>query len=434
MKRLKFFISTLCGCLALTLQAGDTLTLTQCWALGRDNYPLAKQGALIDESLKVRLRSLDVASYFPRLNIVGEASYQSDVPNIGEALPAGLPVNISPLSKDHYKVGIEVQQTIFDARKSATNKAVERLNSTESRQLNEADLHTLKQQIQQIYFTALTQQSYKATFELALGTLNERIAYVRTAVLHGASTSRDLNLLEVEKLNVEKQIAETEANRQACLKVLEILTGTEFPTNTALKLPDTPFVENMPTENKRAEMAAFDTRMARLMATKGILTTEMLPKILAFGNVYYGRPSYNMLSNDFEPFYMVGLRFTWIPWDGNAIKKEKKNLDIQAKIMANQKAAFDETVRTAAWNAYYEIGKQAALLKHDVQIVELRKNITAESASQLRNGVLTTSDYIADLNAETNARLSVERTKIQLVGAQLNYLLTLGGEAISVRR
>jgi outer membrane protein TolC len=415
--------------LAGAAQAGDTLALAQCWALGRDNYPLAKQGALLDEALRIRLQSLTLASYFPRLNIVGEASYQSDVTNIGSALPAGiLPITIDPLSKDHYRVGLDVQQTLFDANKSAANKAVERLHTAESKQMNEADLHSLKQQIQQVYFAALAQQSFRETFLLALETLNERIAFMQSAVKNGVSTLRDLSLLEVERLKMEKQIAETEANRQACLKVLEILTGATLSAGTVFKLPETPAAETRPAENKRMEMEAFDTRIARLMASKKVLNTGLLPKVSAFGNVFYGRPGYNMLSNDFEPFYMVGLRFSWVPWDGNVIRKEKKSLDIQAQLMHHQKAAFDETVRTAAWNAYYETGKHAEMLKHDLQIAALHRQISAESASRLRNGTITTSDYIADLNAETTARLNVERTRIQLAGARLNYLLILGLE------
>lgn len=409
-------------------QAGDTLELAQCWALGRENYPLAKQGALLDEALHLRLQSLTLAGYFPRLHIVGEASYQSDVPDIGSLLPAGIPFAIDPLSKDHYKVGLDVQQTLFDANRSAASKAVERLNTAESKQMNEADLHSLKQQIQQVYFAALTQQSYKAALLPALETLDERIAFMRSAVKNGLRTPRDLNLLEVEKLKTEKQIAGAEANRQACLKVLEILTGTTLPAATALKLPETTVAETLPAENRRVEMEAFDTRIARLLATKKTLATEMLPSVSAFGGIYYGRPGYNMLANDFEPFYMVGLRLSWTPWDGNVIKKEKKYLNVQAKMMLNQKAAFDETVRTAARNARHEIGKQTEMLKHDLQIAALHRQISVESASRLRNGTITTSDYIADLNAETAARLNVERTKIQLAGARLHYLLILGLE------
>jgi outer membrane protein TolC len=408
--------------------AGDTLELSRCWALGRENYPLAKQGALLDEALKIRLRSLSMAGYFPRLSVVGEASYQSEATDIGAALPATIPLAIDPLPRDHYRVGLDIQQPLFDANKSAAGKAVERLNTAESKQMNEADLHALKQQIQQVYFTALAQQSYRETLLLALETLSERITFMQSAVRNGLGTPRDLNLLEVEKLKTEKQAAEAEANRQACLKALEILTDTTLSPATLLRLPETSEAEMLPVDNKRVEMEAFDTRIARLMAAKKTLTSEVLPKVSAFGSIYYGRPGYNMLAADFGPFYMLGLRFSWIPWDGSVVKKEKKSLDIQAKMVDNQKAALDESIRTAAWNAYHEAGKQAEMLKRDLQIASLYRQISAESASRLRNGTITTSDYIADLNAETAARISVERTKIQLAGARLNYRLILGLE------
>jgi hypothetical protein len=61
-----------------------------------------------------------------------------------------------------------------------------------------------------------------------------------------------------------------------------------------------------------------------------------------------------------------------------------------------------------------------------VEIAQLRQAITQESAAQWDNGTITVSDYIADLNAETQARISIEITKIQLIKAQLDYLITLG--------
>ena len=103
-------------------------------------------------------------------------------------------------------------------------------------------------------------------------------------------------------------------------------------------------------------------------------------------------------------------------------------MEVQAQILANRKAAFDDNVRASAWEKLYDIRKQENLLQQDLAIVDLRNKITGESASQLDNGTLTTSDYIADLNAETIARLNAESTKIQLIKARLDYQLELGIE------
>jgi hypothetical protein len=112
------------------------------------------------------------------------------------------------------------------------------------------------------------------------------------------------------------------------------------------------------------------------------LNTQLTPIVQAYGTLGYGRPGLNMLSNNFDPFYIVGIRLNWTPWDGNLIHKQKKNLDIQVKIMANQKAAFDTNVRVQAQQKRYDIQQQETLLKQDVEIAQLRQAITQESAAQ----------------------------------------------------
>jgi hypothetical protein len=56
----------------------------------------------------------------------------------------------------------------------------------------------------------------------------------------------------------------------------------------------------------------------------------------------------------------------------------------------------------------------------------LRKKITARAASELENGIVTSTDYLADLNSETVALINYETHKIQLVQATVNYNNILG--------
>jgi hypothetical protein len=59
-------------------------------------------------------------------------------------------------------------------------------------------------------------------------------------------------------------------------------------------------------------------------------------------------------------------------------------------------------------------------------MIVLRSKITKAAASQLGNGAIPASDYLARLNEETTARLNLEIHKIQLAKAKLSYLYTLG--------
>ena len=425
MKPIFIIISLL---MSSNLSAVDTLRLTNCKLLAREHYPLAKQKGLFGESLALTLQSLSTASYFPKFNIAGEASYQSEVTGFPIALPVGL--GLEPLAKDQYRAVLNIQQTVFDGNRSQAGKAVERLNIQEQEQMNEADMLNVEQQVQQIYFNGLLQQKAKENLLLTKQVLEERIRHAQSALRNGLVLQRDLNLLVVQLRTIEKQIAEATLNQQSCVKMLALITDSDFNENSAFALPATPLIPDKELENQRPEMQAFDTRINRFAANKSMLNTQLTPTVQLYGTLGYGRPGLNMLSNNFDPFYIVGIRLNWTPWDGNLIHQQKKNLDIQSKILANQKAAFDTNIRTQAQQKRYDIQKQETLLKQDEEIAKLRQTITKESAAQLDNGAITTSDYIADLNAETQARIGVEITKIQLIKAQLDYLLILGNNQI----
>jgi len=424
MKIAKLFIVALSLVVVNVAQAGDTLDLARCRELARENYPLVRQKGLYNQSLELTLRSLSTASYFPKFNITGNASYQSDV----TSFPGNLPFDIviPKPSKDQYRAQLNIQQTLFDGNHSRANRAVERLSTQEQQQMNEADLLDVEQQVMQVYFTGLLQQKAKENLLLTKGVLEERIKHTQSALRNGTAIQRDLNLLEVQLRTVEKQIAEANVNQQTCVQLLSLLTGVTFAENSAFKTPEVSPIPDRELDNLRPEMQAFNTRINRFEANKSVLNTQLTPTVYAYGNFGYGRPGLNMLSNNFDPFYIVGLSLNWTPWDGNLIRQQKRNLDVQAKLMANQQSAYDIGVRTQARQMRSEISKQETLLKKDIAIVELYKTIVKESASQLDNGVITTSDYIADLNAETQARISADITKVQIIKSQLDYLMTLG--------
>jgi outer membrane protein TolC len=424
MKIIKTFVIFVSLSAANSPLAADTLELAVCKALAREYYPLARQRGLYEESLTLALKSLTTASYFPKFNMIGEASYQSDVTKFSGTLPANLHTE-SP-AQDQYRATLNIQQTLFDGNRSAANKMLERFNTQEQEFMNEADMLNVEQQVQQIYFNGLLQQKVKENFLLTQQVLEERTRQAQAALQNGIFLQRDLHLLEVQLRTIEKQIAEAVFNQQSCVKMLALITGADFNENSIFTLPAFAPVPDSELTNLRPEMQAFDTRIHRFQANKTVLNTQLTPSIQLYGTLGYGRPGLNMLSNSFDPFYVIGIRLNWTPWDGNLIQKQKKNFDIQSKIMANQKAAFDLNVRSQAQQKRYDIQKQETLLKQDEEIAALRQTITKESAAQLDNGTITTTDYIADLNAETQSRISVEISKIQLIKAQLDYLIIIG--------
>jgi len=53
--------------------------------------------------------------------------------------------------------------------------------------------------------------------------------------------------------------------------------------------------------------------------------------------------------------------------------------------------------------------------------VTIKDQITNRSSSSLKNGVITSADYIRDLNAALQAKANLETHKVQLVQSSVNY-------------
>jgi endonuclease/exonuclease/phosphatase (EEP) superfamily protein YafD len=133
-----------------------------------------------------------------------------------------------------------------------------------------------------------------------------------------------------------------------------------------------------------------------------------------------------MLDDNFMPWWVFGAKLTWIPWNWNQNKNEKQILTIQNDLLRSQQETFDKNLKITSQKDLSEIMKYTELVSQDGQIIALREKITKTASSQLDNGVITSSDYIARLNEETLSRLNYEIHKVQLIKAKLSYLYTLG--------
>jgi hypothetical protein len=66
------------------------------------------------------------------------------------------------------------------------------------------------------------------------------------------------------------------------------------------------------------------------------------------------------------------------------------------------------------------------MLKKAEEIAELRKRVSETSARQMKNGTITSSRYIDELQKYKKALLDIEIYKIRLSIAETNYLWALG--------
>ena len=420
MKRiiLLFFIPIL----VVHAYSADTLYLDDCYKEAIDNYPLTKGKDLLGSANELRIKNLQT-NYLPQINLNGQATYQSDVVK----LPINIPnLSIPELPKDQYKVSVDVNQIIYDGGITNSQKKLEEASLATDVQQIEVELYKIKERINQVYFTILLLQENERVLNLKRNELKDRLKVMESRVKNGVLTQSYVDILQAELLKVEQQMIEINIGKSTAFDILGEFMNKELSESLTLQLPKMQItIDN---SINRPEYTLFDLQMNKIDASSKLLSTKRNPRLYGFGQFGYGRPGLNMLSDEFDSFYIVGAKFNWNLWDWNQNKKERQILSLQKDIINTHKETLGKNINISLKNEEATIQKLEEIIEKDYEIIALRSKITKASASQLENGVITSTDYITNLNTEIQAKINLESRKIQLVQSQINYLTIKGNQ------
>lgn len=415
-----FFTIIICFVIYQTnAQGQEKLSIEECYTLTRQNYPLVKQAELIS---KTAAYSIENASkgYLPQFNISGQASYQSAVTKIPIQLPG---MNIPELSKDQYRLSAEGTQVLFDGGVIKQQKEAISANASVENQKLEVELYKLKERINQLFFGILLIDAQLKQNELLKKDIQLGIDKAKATVANGTAFKSSLNILKAELLKVNQKSIEQQFTRKGYLDVLGLFINKVLTENVVLQKPASPVLQ---TEIRRPELSLYEQQRKSLDVKEQAIAARNLPKFNLFLQGGVGRPALNMLNNAAEPFAIGGLRMSW-PLSGfYTSKKEKAIININRKEIDLQKESFLLNTNFVVKQQESEIDKQTNLLTSDDQIIALRASVKETSAAQLENGVINTSDYLREVNAEDQARESKIIHEIQLLMAQYNRQTTTG--------
>jgi outer membrane protein TolC len=404
-------------------QTNAELTIDSCYTKAKRNYPLVKQYDLIEKS---KTYSLDNVSkgYLPQVNIGGQATYQSDVtqPTLNQNLPGALPI-FETISKDQYKVYGEIVQPITDLFTLTNQKEMVEKNAEIDVQKLEVELYKLRGQIDQIYFGLLLIDEQVKQNEILKKDIQAGIDKTTAAIANGTALKSNLNLLKAEMLKVNQRTIELKAGRQSYADMLALFIGQAIGENTVISKPAMPTFS--PAIN-RPELEMFEKQKQIYDIQGKIVNAKNLPRFNLFFQSGMGRPALNMLSNDFDFFYIGGLRLNWNLANFYTSKNEKKLLGFNQINLDIQKETFLFNTGLVVKQQLNEITKIEELIKTDLEIIGLRESIKTTAQGQLANGVITTNDYLTYVNAEDQARQNLLLHQTQLLMVLYNNQTTTG--------
>jgi outer membrane protein TolC len=340
-------------------------------------------------------------------------------------LPISLPnVTVTPPNKDQYKATLDFNQLLYNGSLiNATTKIKEAQTKIQQQQL-EVSLYQLKTKINQLYFSILILQERNSLLIAKDEQLDSKIKEVKVGVKFGAILPSSEKVLQAEKLKIKQQETEVNFDKKTALKSLSSLTYSTINEKVTLIRPQTVTAFNV--ENSRPELRLFDLQNEQINLSKNLISKSNLPRVNAFGQAGYGNPGLNMLDNSFQPFYMFGVKANWNVFDWNKSKTEQQALSISEAIVATEKETFVLNTSMQVQEMENEIKKTEAVITTDSEIISLREYVVNSSDSQLKNGVITASEYLVELTNLFEAKTNQKLHEIQLALAKANYQVLKG--------
>jgi hypothetical protein len=133
-----------------------------------------------------------------------------------------------------------------------------------------------------------------------------------------------------------------------------------------------------------------------------------------------------MLKNDFEFYYVGGIRLQWSLQHFYTLRRDRKQQETLRRRIDVQEDLFRQATSARLMQEEAAIAKMEKLMERDKEIVALRESITKAAAAQLESGVITANDYLREINAEDQARQALLLHELQWLQARINYKIISG--------
>jgi outer membrane protein TolC len=361
--------------------------------------------------------------YLPQLNISGQATYQSEVTSVPVKIPG---FEIEEPSKDQYKITAELSQLLYDGGATAAQKNVQSVNALVEEQRAEVDLYKVKDRINQLYLGILLLDEQLKQVDLVKKDIQLGIKRVEAQVQNGTAFRSNQLTLEAELLKSDQRAIELKASRKGLIDVLSLFINQQLPESTKLEMPVSDV--SIASSINRPELKMFEYQDSLYEVQRDVVSAKNRPKTSVFVQGGYGKPGLNLLKNEFDLFYIAGLRLNWSLGSLYTSKKEKEILSVNQKMVGVQKDLFLLNTNTQLKQQEAELKKLENLIDADQRIIDIRRQVKEAANAQLANGVITSNDYLREVNAEDQARNSLITHQVQLLQAKINYQTIAGNQ------
>ena len=403
-------------------------TLEECQRAAEQNFPLIRQYGLIEKTTDLNVANIQ-KGWLPQVSASAQATLQSDVPAFPDEfqkLYQQMGITMEGLERDQYRVGIDVQQTVYDGGNIKSQKEIARRQGELYSRQNEVTMYNVRRRVNEMYFSLLLineQIQLNADLQTVLEGNEKKLA----AMLKGGTASEsDWQNVRAERLNVVQQMTGLQSQRTALVRMLSTFCAMEVNRLVKPEIPE----NTGSTVNLRPELKTIDAQLRLADAKEKALDATLMPRLGVFAQGYYGYPGYNMFED------MTGRKLSWngiigarLTWNIGALYSRKND---KAKLQAERETAEANRERFLLDNKMEQIqqneniSRYRQLMIDDEEIISLRSSIRKAAESKLAHGIIDVNDLVREINSENKARVEQCIHEIEMLKGIYNLKITTG--------
>ncbi len=415
------------GAISSPIDAQSSLTLEECYGLVETNYPTLRS-LDIYAAIEDAQNRLIAHSRRPIIELKGNVSLQSEAISLGSDIP-GSPISIN-LPLYNFRTYSEATYNLYEGGVINTRKRINEIQMLVRKTKVMVDLYPLRVQVNKIFAGVALAKELLNLFDLTTDDLDLRQEFAKNAVELGVLLESEVSKLEVRKLEIENEKRIVQADILSAYATLSVLTGTDIDQRTFLELPESlEFV--LTPEIRRPELTLFSHQKASVLSQKELIEVLDKPNILLYGQAGFGYPNaLNFSKVQFAPYALGGIRFSYKIFDKSDKEYKKQKIELESHLIDVHEATFRKNIQIQA--ARYDAEMMALkdqILRYD-QIAKLQSNILKELAIQMELGVITSTEYLIQSNAELRARQNLQVARAKLDQKRLEYITIYGNQTL----
>ena len=217
-------------------------TLDECVRAAERNYPLIRQYDLIGKTTQLTVDNIQ-KGWLPQVTASAQATLQSDVaawPSEMQTMLNQMGIHLKGLKKDQYRVGIDIQQTLFDGGAISHQKEIARRQGEVEAAQNEVSLYAVRQRVNEMFFGLLLindQRQLNRNLQAVLKANEEKLA---SMFRNGTAAESDYLAMKAERLTAEQNALSLESQYATMAQLLSLFCGIEVTSPVRPSMAEAP--------------------------------------------------------------------------------------------------------------------------------------------------------------------------------------------------